>query len=266
MSSMTLVRRIAASPDTVFDLVATAEGIAQWWGPDDGPVVLSEFDARVGGRFRLRFRMRDGSEHEVAGEVLEIARPTRLVTTWNWIENEGEAASRLEIALNAVDGGCELVFTHALLPDEATARGHEKGWSGSLGKLQRAVDARAIRVVHEAWVAAVNAADIDSLLPMMAEDSVFVSPGEPPLLRDGFPAKFTDGHRRFLLHCASELREIVVGGDSAHTLCHDTLAAVPRDGGETMRLSGHRLSVYRRQPDGRWLLARDAHTLVPVSP
>lgn len=137
---MTLVRRIAASPDTVFDIISTPEGIAQWWGPDDGPVLLSEFDARVGGRFRLRFRMRNGSEHEVHGEVLEATRPTRLVTTWNWLENDGEAPSRIEITLAAVGDGCELVFTHARLPDEATAKGHEKGWSGSLAKLQRAVE------------------------------------------------------------------------------------------------------------------------------
>jgi ketosteroid isomerase-like protein len=30
-----------------------------------------------------------------------------------------------------------------------------------------------------------------------------------------------------------------------------------------MRLAGHRLTVYRKQLDGRWLLARDAHTLSP---
>lgn len=140
MSSMTLVRRIAASPDAVFELLSTAEGIARWWGPDDGPVLLSEFDTRVGGRFRLRFRTRSGSEHEVQGEVLELVRPSRLVLSWNWLENEGEPASRIEMTLRAVDDGSELVFTHALLPDEATARGHEKGWSGSLGKLQGAAE------------------------------------------------------------------------------------------------------------------------------
>jgi ketosteroid isomerase-like protein len=32
-----------------------------------------------------------------------------------------------------------------------------------------------------------------------------------------------------------------------------------------MQLAGHRLTVYRKQPDGRWLLARDAHTLSPVA-
>jgi ketosteroid isomerase-like protein len=32
-----------------------------------------------------------------------------------------------------------------------------------------------------------------------------------------------------------------------------------------MQLAGHRLTVYRKQPDGRWLLVRDAHTLSPVA-
>jgi uncharacterized protein YndB with AHSA1/START domain len=137
MSNMTLVRQMAASPETVFDLISTPEGIAQWWGPDDGPVLIAEFDARVGGRFRVRFRMLNGTEHECSGEVLELVRPVRLVTTWRWNENEGEAPSQIEITLKAAGRGCEMVFTHALLPDPATAKGHEKGWSGSLDKLER---------------------------------------------------------------------------------------------------------------------------------
>jgi len=118
---------MAASPDTVFDVISTPEGITQWWGPDDGPVLIPESDARVGGRFRVRCRMQNASERECSGEVLEIVRPVRLVTTWRWHENEGEAASRIEISLKAAGNRCELVFTHALLPNPATAKGHEKG-------------------------------------------------------------------------------------------------------------------------------------------
>ena len=67
MTSLTLVRRIAARPSIVFDALTTPEGIACWWGPDAGPVLLAETDVRVGGRFRVRFRMLDGSEHESSG-------------------------------------------------------------------------------------------------------------------------------------------------------------------------------------------------------
>ena len=75
MTSLTLVRRIKARPSIVFDAVTTAEGIAQWWGPDAGPVLLAEADVRVGGRYRVRFRMLDGTEHESSGEYLELVRP-----------------------------------------------------------------------------------------------------------------------------------------------------------------------------------------------
>ena len=62
MISLTLVRRIAARPSIVFDALVTPEGIGSWWGPDEGPVLIAETDVRVGGAFRVRFRMLDGTE------------------------------------------------------------------------------------------------------------------------------------------------------------------------------------------------------------
>jgi uncharacterized protein YndB with AHSA1/START domain len=41
MTSLTLVRRIKARPSIVFDALTTPEGIACWWGPDDGPVLVA---------------------------------------------------------------------------------------------------------------------------------------------------------------------------------------------------------------------------------
>ena len=77
MTSLTLVRRIRARPAIVFDALTTPEGIACWWGPDDGPVLLAETDPRVGGRYRVRFRMLDGSEHGL--RTIDLAAPWRRV-------------------------------------------------------------------------------------------------------------------------------------------------------------------------------------------
>jgi len=66
MTSLSLVRRIAARPSIVFDALTTPNGIACWQAPDDGPVLLAETDVRVGSRFRVQFRMLDGSEHGAA--------------------------------------------------------------------------------------------------------------------------------------------------------------------------------------------------------
>jgi uncharacterized protein YndB with AHSA1/START domain len=143
MTSLTLVRRIRARPSIVFDALTTPDGIAQWWGPDAGPVLLAETDVRIGGRFRVRFRMLDGTEHESAGEYLEIVEPKRLVMSWQWTnggepEEAGEV-SRLEIDLKRIDTGTEITFTHARLRTQASRASHERGWVGALDKLVRHV-------------------------------------------------------------------------------------------------------------------------------
>jgi uncharacterized protein YndB with AHSA1/START domain len=141
MTSLTLVRRIAARPAIVFDALTTPDGIAHWWGPDDGPVLLAETDVRVGGQFRVRFRMLDGSEHESSGEYIEVVRPTRLVMSWRWTDGgepvEAGEESRVEIDLQPIDIGCELTFTHSRLQTDASRDSHEEGWTGALDKLAR---------------------------------------------------------------------------------------------------------------------------------
>jgi len=136
MTSLTLVRRIKASPAIVFEAVTSAEGIAHWWGPDAGPVLLAESDPRVGGRYRLRFRRLVGTEHECSGEFLVIDPPTRVVMSWRWkggVEDPGE--SQIEITLRSIADGTELSFTHSRLADETSRSSHEEGWTGALQKL-----------------------------------------------------------------------------------------------------------------------------------
>jgi uncharacterized protein YndB with AHSA1/START domain len=140
MRSLTLVRRIKARPSIVFEALTTPEGIASWWGPDAGPVLFAETDVRVGGRFRVRFRMLDGSEHESAGEYLEIVQPQHLVMSWQWTAVGGEPdeagnLSRVEIDLKPIDIGTELTLTHAQLKTEASRISHEQGWAGAIDKL-----------------------------------------------------------------------------------------------------------------------------------
>jgi len=122
-------------------------------------------------------------------------------------------------------------------------------------------DERAIREVHTSWIDAVNAGDLARLLSLMTDDVVFLNPGRAPFGRDGFPAGFSAAHQQSRICCISELEEVVVVGKVAYTLCRDSLTVTPRAGGEATELAGHRITIYRKQPDGRWLLARDAHTL-----
>jgi uncharacterized protein (TIGR02246 family) len=126
-------------------------------------------------------------------------------------------------------------------------------------------DERAIREVHSTWIDAVNAGDLVGLLRLMADDVVFLNPGQAPIGRDAFSPGFSAANQRARIHCISELEDVVVVGEVAYTLSRDSLSVTPHAGGEAMPLAGHRMTVYRKQPDGRWLLVRDAHTLSPVA-
>jgi len=137
MTSLTIVREIAARPAVLFDALTTPEAIRQWWGPDAGPVLLAETDLRVGGRFRVRFCTLDGGEHESAGEYLEVDPPQRLAMTWRWLAGGGDdGESRIEISLRPIAKGTELTFTHARLGSDAARDSHQEGWTGALDKLE----------------------------------------------------------------------------------------------------------------------------------
>ena len=127
-----------------------------------------------------------------------------------------------------------------------------------------APDEREIRGIHSTWISAVNAGDLLRLLTLMTDDVVFLNPGQAPFGRDGFSDNFSAAHQQVRIRCSSELEEVVVIGEIAYTRSQDALSVTPRAGGEATQLAGHRITVYRKQADGRWLLARDAHTLSPV--
>ena len=141
MTEITIVRRIAARAAIVFDALTTAEGMTSWWGPDEGPVLFAAAEAKVGGRFQVRFRKLDGSEHECSGEFLEIEQQRRIVMSWEWtsggVPSERGQVSRLELHLRPIDTGTELTLIHAALHDEESASSHSWGWEGALGKLAR---------------------------------------------------------------------------------------------------------------------------------
>jgi len=147
MTSITLVRQVAARPAVLFEALTTSEGVAAWWSPFDLPVTATEVDARIGGIFRVRFPSPDGEENEAVGEYLELAPPSRLAMSWRWVDGgvAGDLGhtSRIEIELRPVEGGSELTVTHSDLRDEASGATHEQGWSAALAKLARLMDTTA---------------------------------------------------------------------------------------------------------------------------
>jgi uncharacterized protein (TIGR02246 family) len=125
-------------------------------------------------------------------------------------------------------------------------------------------DDQAIRELHSAWIDADNTGELARLLRSMTDGVIFLAPGATPSGRDAFSSRLSAARQQARIHCRSELQDLVVVGEVAYTLSHDTVSVTPRAGGEEMRFAGYRSTIYRKQPDGRWLLARDTHTLAPV--
>lgn len=125
-------------------------------------------------------------------------------------------------------------------------------------------DEALLRQVQAEWIAAVNAADLERLRTLVSEDLLLLNPGQPPQRMADFPAGFEAAHQRFALRCISRVDEVEMSAALAVMRCWDRLDLQPRDGGAPMAMEGHSLWVYRRQADGRWLLARAIHNLQPI--
>lgn len=140
--SLTLVRRLRAPPQAVFDAWTSAAALAGWFGPHHTRVEAAEVDARPGGRFRIVLREENSDRHEVGGRYVEVIPGEALVFTWAW-HSAPERESRVTVALRAVPGGTELTLTHDRFADEATATRHRRGWTESLERLAGRLDVAA---------------------------------------------------------------------------------------------------------------------------
>lgn len=140
---LTLKRYIRAPREKVFDAFVKAEHARQWMCPRGMTMPVAEFDARVGGKYRVTMRARDGEQFTAGGTYREIARPERLTYTWAW---QGEGMPNVEtlitVAFSERDGGTEVVMTHSGFPDAGMCESHEQGWGSSFNKLCDLLDAR----------------------------------------------------------------------------------------------------------------------------
>jgi uncharacterized protein YndB with AHSA1/START domain len=134
LPSVTIVRRIKATPAKIWAAITRPEQMMQWWGPDAGPTLSVVADVRPGGRFSVVFRLLKGDEHKPTGIYQEVVPERKLVFTWD-LPGTAEPKSLVTFQLEPFDGGTVLTLTHEHLPDEDARKSHEKGWTGLLDKL-----------------------------------------------------------------------------------------------------------------------------------
>lgn len=131
-------RRIAASPEDVFDAWITPAVLAKWWGPEGVTLGDCDLDVREGGKWRTVMCLSDGSEHVVTGVYRTIERPNRLVMSFAW-EEDGVPGHETEVALTFAPAGDGTLLTlvHAGFETAERRDQHDGGWSSSLNDLER---------------------------------------------------------------------------------------------------------------------------------
>ncbi len=134
--SLTIKRRINATPEKVFKAWTDPEKIKQWMGPGEIKTIRAENDVRTGGRYRIVMLTPGGEEHDVSGVYREVIANEKLVYTWAW-KSTPERESIVTVTFKPDDGGTLLTLSHEQFVDEAARDSHQGGWNGAMEKLEK---------------------------------------------------------------------------------------------------------------------------------
>jgi uncharacterized protein (TIGR02246 family) len=127
-------------------------------------------------------------------------------------------------------------------------------------------DEQEIRQLVSTWMAATKAGEVDKVLSLMADDVIFLRPGQPVMRKADFAsaAKAQATGKAPQFDGTSEIQEIKVLDDWAFMWTKLTVVATPPAGGASTIRAGHTLTILRKE-NGKWVLARDANMLAPAS-
>ena len=156
MSTTRLSRHIRAPRGRVYEALIDADAVQQWMVPDSMTSRVHSFDAREGGTFRvsLTYDAPTGTGKTSAQTDTYHGRFVRLVPGEEVVQVmefetanpalQGEMTITFTLA-EAADGGTDVAGVHENLPPGVPPEDNELGWSMSLSKLARLVEAGTAR-------------------------------------------------------------------------------------------------------------------------
>jgi len=126
--SLTVSRRIDATPEDVFRAWTDPEQFKRWFQPTR--VIMNP---GVDGLYFIEV-LHEQRSWPHYGRYVRVQRPRLLEFTWMSEGTRGRE-SMVTVELAPSDGRTKLVLTHAGLPDDEMGRQHEEGWTQILGNL-----------------------------------------------------------------------------------------------------------------------------------
>lgn len=115
--SLSTARVLRATPQAVFQAIATPELLTRWWGPAGFRSSFHAFDFRVGGQWRHTLHGPDGQDYANVCRFADIVPDQRVL-----IEHSSAPWFELLIALAPQDGGTRLGWRQTFADAETCAR------------------------------------------------------------------------------------------------------------------------------------------------
>jgi uncharacterized protein YndB with AHSA1/START domain len=136
-STRILMRRTVDAPRSlVFDAFTKPELVTRWKTPRQFEVIGCELDLCVGGKWSIRYRMPNGAEFGLHGEITEVVRPERLVRTFCFV---GKPGQMIETYLFEERDGRTLITTmsdyETVEARDASLGGFDRGMEGAYERL-----------------------------------------------------------------------------------------------------------------------------------
>lgn len=122
-------------------------------------------------------------------------------------------------------------------------------------------DEQAIRESVDTWLTASKKGDVSMMLDLLADDVLFIVPGKEPFGKEAFAAANREQMKNVEMDATIDIKEIEVVGQWAWMRSFLNISFT-RDG-KTAKHSGHILNIWQKNPDGRWVIKRDANFVKP---
>jgi uncharacterized protein YndB with AHSA1/START domain len=135
-----LTREFNAPRELVFDAFSSCKHVSVWWGQAGSTMATCELDFRPGGKWRFVERGTSGEEWAFHGEYREIARPERIVWTFEYEGMPGHASVET-MKLDDLGGGRTRMVSTSVFDskedrDGMMQSGMEQGAGESYGRLE----------------------------------------------------------------------------------------------------------------------------------
>ena len=140
-NTVKLHRVLATKPEKIYRAFIEPDALAKWLPPDGFTCTVHQFNAKVGGTFKLSFRnFSTGASHSFGGEYLELVPHERLRYTDKFDDPNLPGLLEVTVTLKEVSVGTELNIVQEGVPDVIPPEACYLGWQDSLRNLAQLVE------------------------------------------------------------------------------------------------------------------------------